>query len=130
MRYKNVPLDKRYCGYCTPSGADNHIEGYLDDEQHFLTACSSFTLKRNCLFSRLDTVKTGFSNLSSVEKTAIILCPTSVLPAKLSNKYIKIMFKTRKLLDDGYPIFNMGYMCGIIPNEFFDIDDSYDSDQD
>ena len=49
---------------------------------------------------------------------------------QLSNKYIKIMFKTRKLLDDGYPIFNMGYDSGIIPNEFFDIDDSYDSDQD
>ena len=130
LRYKSVPEEKRYCGYCTPSGVDNHLEGYLDNEQHFLTACSSFTLKRNCLFSKLDTIKIGFSNLSSVEKTAILLCPTSVLTAKLSNKYIQIMFKTRKLLDDGYSVFNMGYESGIIPNEFFDIDDSCDSDLD
>ena len=130
LRYKNVPLEKRYCGYCTPSGADNNVEGYLDDEQHFLTACTSFTLKRNCFFSRLNNIITGFSDLSSLSKTATILCPTSVQTSKLSNKFIKIMFKARKSLDDGYPILNMGYERGIIPNEFFDIDDSYDSDHD
>ena len=80
--------------------------------------------------STLISIQTGFSSLSPVSKTAVILCPTSVQTAKLSNKFIKIMFKTRKLLDDGYPIFNMGYGCGIIPNEFFDIDDNYDSDHD
>ena len=106
LRYKKVPEERRYCQYCTPTGVDNNLEGHLDNEQHFLTSCSSFTLKRNCLFSKLDTVITGFIKFSSKEKTAILLCPTSVLTAKLSNKYIQIMFKTRQLLDDGFPAFN------------------------
>ena len=130
LRYKKVPEERRYCQYCTPTGVDNNLEGHLDNEQHFLTSCSSFTLKRNCLFSKLDTVITGFITLSSKEKTAILLCPTSVLTAKLSNKYIQIMFKTRQLLDDGFPAFNMGYGAGIIPNEFCNLNDTDDSDYD
>ena len=130
LRYKKVPEERRYCQYCTPAGVDNNLEGHLDNEQHFLTSCSSFTLKRNCLFSKLDTVITGFMTLSSKEKTAILLCPTSVLTAKLSNKYIQIMFKTRQLLDDGFPAFNMGYGAGIIPNEFCNLNDTDDSDYD
>ena len=130
LRYQTpkVPEEKRYCRYCTPGGVDNNVEGYLDNEQHFLTTCSSFTLKRNCLFSKLDTIISGFSKLSSVEKTAILLCPTSVISAKLVNKYIQLMFKTRKLLDEGFPAFNMGYESGVVLNEFFDIDDSDDND--
>ena len=38
------------------------------------------------------------------------------------------MFKTRKLLDEGFPAFNMGYESGVVLNEFFDIDDSDDND--
>jgi hypothetical protein len=128
LRYQKVPEEKRYCRYCTPSGVDNNVEGYLDNEQHFLTTCSSFTLKRNCFFSKLNTIISGFSNLSSVEQTAILLCPTSVVTSKMVNKYIQIMFKTRNLLDEGFPSFNMGYESGVILNEFFDINDSYDSD--
>jgi hypothetical protein len=104
------------------------VEGYLDNEQHFLTTCSSFTLKRNCLFSKLNTVISGFSNLSSKEQTAILLYPNSVVTAKLVNKYIQIMFKTRNLLDEGFPAFKMEYERGVILNEFFDNSDSYDSD--
>ena len=129
LRYKKVPEERRYCQYCTPTGGDNNLRGYLDNEQHFLTSCSSFTLKRNCLFSKLDTFIRGFSYLSSKEKTAILLCPTSLL-AKLSNKYIQIMFKTIQLLDDGVPAFHMGYGAGIVPNEFYDIDETNDNDCD
>ena len=130
LRYQTpkVPEVKRYCRYCTPGGVDNNVEGYLDNEQHFLTTCSSFTLKRNCLFSKLDTIITGFRKLSSTEQTATLLCPTSVITAKLVNKYIQLMFKTRKLLDEGVPAFNMGYESGVVLNEFFDNNDSDDND--
>ena len=40
------------------------------------------------------------------------------------------MFKTRQLLDDGVPAFHMGYGAGIVPNEFFDVDDTNDDDSD
>ena len=47
--------------------------------------------------------------------------------AKLINKYIQIVFKDRKLLDDGVPVLLTGYEGGVMThNEFFD--DSLDID--
>ena len=130
MRYKTpkVPEDQRYCRYCTPSGVDNELEGYVDNEQHFLVSCVSFTLKRNCLFGRIESISPGFLDLTPVQKTATLLCPTSVVTAKLTNKYIQILFKIRKLLDDGIPAFNMGYEGGVMVNHEFcnDNDDILD----
>ena len=126
LRYQTpkVPEEKRYCRYCSPSSFDNQIEGYIDNELHFLTTCSSFTLKRNCLFSKMESIKSGFYKLSSMEKAATLLCPTSVVTAKLVNKYIQILFNCRTQLDEGFAVFNMGYERGVIPNEFFDNDDN------
>ena len=130
MRYRipKVPEEKRYCCYCTPGGVDNNLEGYVDNEEHFLVSCSSFTLKRNCLFGRMESISPGFLNLTPVKKTATLLCPTAVITAKLTNKYIQILFKIRKLLDDGIPALNMGYKCGAIAtNEFWEENgDSFD----
>ena len=128
LRYQTprIPEEKRYCKYCTPSGKDNYLEGYVDNEQHFLVFCESFTLKRNCLFGRLENIIPGFLSLTPAQQTATILCPTSVITAKLANKYIQIIFNARKLLDEGVPALNIGYESGaIICNEFYD-----DSDQD
>ena len=127
LRYSKIPEEKRYCRYCTPSGADNTLEGYVDNEQHFLVSCSSFSLKRNCLFGRMESIIPGFISLPPVQQTATLLCPTSVVTAKLANKYIQILFKVRKLLDEGVPALNIGYESGvIIPNEFYDDSDCDD----
>ena len=129
MRYQTprVAEERRYCRYCTPCGADNHLEGYIDNEQHFLTACSSFALKRNCLISKMDTIMSGFSKLSPEKQTATLLCPIKVSTAKLTNKYIQIMLKTKKLLDEGLPVFNLGYERGaVVQNELFEDSDIED----
>ena len=107
--------------YCRPSGADNHLEGYVDNEEHFLTSCSTFTLERNCLFSRLESVSMGFLALSKENQTATLLCPTSTVTAKLVNRYIQLIFNVRKSLDEGVPALNLGFKKGSIHrNIFFD----------
>ena len=55
-----------------------------------------------------------------------ILCPTSTKKAKLTNKYIKILFDTRSKLDEGFPILNGGYEMGVAVNSFLDSDDDND----
>ena len=83
---------------------------------------------RNCFLARFAILKPEIHSLSPQNKTLVIMCPTSTITAKLTNKYIKLMFESRKQLDEGTPIFNLGYEQGIAINPFFnDIDDS-DSD--
>ena len=123
QRYKRpkVPESKRYCMYCMPSGADNHLEGYVDNEEHFLTSCSTFVLERNCLFSRLESLSMGYHALSKEKLTATLLCPTSTVTAKLVNRYIQLIFEIRKSLDEGVPALNLGLEKGsIYRNIFFD----------
>ena len=107
--------------YCRPGGVDNHLEGYIDNEEHFLTSCSTFTLDRNCLFAKLESVSKGYLNLSKEHQAATLLCPTSVVTAKLVNRYIQLIFKVRKSLDEGVPALNLGYESGgLYHNIFFD----------
>ena len=91
QRYKRpkVPFAERFCQYCRPTGADNHLEGYIDTEEHFLTSCSTFTLERNCLSAKLETLVKGFKALCPAQQSATLLCPTNVVTAKLANKYIQ-----------------------------------------
>ena len=49
-----------------------------------------------------------------------LMCPNTTQKVKLVNKYIQILFETRKKLDEGSPIFNLGYERGIEVNPFFD----------
>ena len=115
--------------YCRPSGVDNNLEGYVDNEQHLLVECSTFTLERNCLFARLNCLKPGFNALNSVNKTATLLCPTTVVTAKLANKFIQLIFKTRKQLDEGVPALNLGFEQGaIFRNIFHDVDNDSDEE--
>ena len=80
------------------------------------------------MFAKMGTIVKDFNELKIENKTATLLCPTSVVAAKLANKYIKILFNIRKQLDEGMPILNMGYEGGVIvQNEFFD-DDINDND--
>ena len=109
--------------YCRPAGPDNDTEGYVDNEQHLLINCTSFTLERNCLFSRIENIKPGFQALTPSSKTATLMCPTSVLTAKLVNKFIQLIFKVRKQLDEGVPALNLGFEQGAVyKNIFFDSD--------
>ena len=126
MRYQRpyVPPDERYCKYCRPMEDDlGDLVGHKDDEYHFLANCGTFTLKRNCFLARYETIHTGIKELSNQNMVYTILCPTSILKAKLINKFIKIMFETRKQLDDGNPVLNQGYAGGIDT----DIDDNFDT---
>ena len=120
-RYCNppVPPDLWYCMYCRPLTAeDNHLEGYVDTEQHILLQCSALTKKWNCFLAKLRSINPVFSNLSDIEKVSVLLCPSNVITAKLVNKYIQIAFKFSKCLDSGEPIIYQGYENGVVPNEF------------
>ena len=123
LRYKRpkVPFADRMCQYCCPSGADNNLEGYVDTEEHFLSACSTFTFERNCLFAKLESISNGLKNLTPTQQSATLLCPTNVVTAKLSNKYIQLVFQIRKNLDEGLPALNASAKGGTIyKNIFFD----------
>ena len=45
-----------------------------------------------------------FHNLSLEDKVRILLCPTNATAAKLTNKYIKLIFQNRTKLDNGVPL--------------------------
>jgi hypothetical protein len=125
-----VPVAQRYCKYCTPSGGqDNHLDGYLDDEEHFLLSCKTFSLKRNCFEAKLSSLLPHFPSLNLKEKLATILCPVDTIAAKLANKYIKILFNARTMLDQGEPTNHQGYETGVVQNEFFLDLDTSDSDE-
>ena len=74
----------------------------------------------------MENIRPGFLALPPNQKAATLLCPTSVLTAKLSNKYISILFNIRKKLDEGVPALNIGYNYGVlVSNELSD--DNLDS---
>ena len=91
----------------------------MDDEYHLLANCGSFVFKRNYFFSKYAQVHPGIKNMPEIHT---ILCSTTTTKAKLVNKYIQILFDTRQKIDEGFPMFNLGYERGIAPNQFFDID--------
>ena len=103
-----------------------HLEGFVDDEYHFLSQCNSFLIKRNCFLAKYETIHPGIKNMSVKDFVHTILCPSTVLKAKLANKYIKIMFEVRKMLDDGIPALHLSYEGGVETNPFFDTDTDND----
>ena len=103
--------------------------GYLDNEEHFLLSCQTFSLKRNCFLATLCNVLPHFNSLSNYKKIVTILCPTTTIASKLCNKYIKILFNARKLIDGGEPVQYHGYEGGVVQNELFeDLDTSENLD--
>ena len=76
MRYQRpyVPPNKRLCKYCRPLEDNSmHLEGFVDDEYHFLGKCSSFLLKRNCFLAKYETIHPGIKNMSTTDFVHIIL---------------------------------------------------------
>ena len=111
LRYQrpHVPAEQRYCGYCRPMGTnENHMQGYVDDEYHLLANCGTLMFKRNCFLSRYELLHPSIKDMSTHDMVHTILCPTTTTKVKLINKYIQILFDTRKKLDEGFQVFNMG----------------------
>ena len=105
-RWNKIPPDRRFCKYCHFSGSTPQI----GDEQHFLLGCNTFRLKRQCFLGRLKSILPHSAMLSNQQLLATILCPPNARVAKLSNKFIKILFKSRDKLDDGTPLNQLGFM--------------------
>ena len=107
-----TPVEKRYCKYC-------HAEPRcLDTEFHFLFECSTFILKRQCFLGKISSLGITFeNNLPENIQIAKILCPTSTQAAKCINKYILIMEKSRRLIDEGTPPEFLGHRNPSVVNE-------------
>ena len=48
--------------------------------------------------------------LNNQQLLATILCPPNARVAKLTNKFIKILFRARDKLDEGTPLNQLGFM--------------------
>ena len=49
----------------------------------------------------MKSVGINFDSYDSYSQAAIMLCPTTAKQAKITNKFIDIMFKTREQVDEG-----------------------------
>ena len=99
-----TPLSSRFCKYCLTEPQS------VDSEFHFLFECNTFKLKRQCFLGRLSSLGIKIdNNWPEQKKIATVLCPTSVQAAKCINKYISVMEKGRKGLDEGTPLDHLGY---------------------
>ena len=103
LRYKvpPVPYSDRHCRYCTMQ-----VPG---DETHFLGFCETFLNKRQCFLGKLSSLNKSILDLNPIDQIKVMLCPTTPQAAKLVNKYISIMFKARKNIDNGDHISNLTF---------------------
>ena len=90
-RYRGIALGDRLCRYCP--------EKEIDDENHFLHNCSIFVNERENLFTEMEMSLPGFKLLSETDKVKSMLCPATTKTAKLINRFIETMFKTRDKID-------------------------------
>ena len=60
--------------------------------------------KRRCYFGKLLSLGINIEQYDCNSQAAIMLCPTTEKQTKLSNKFIEIMFRTRKEVDEGATI--------------------------
>ena len=95
-----VAPELRVCKYCVPeSGSPSQ-----DNELHFLLLCPTFQIKRNCFYGKLKSIGLNMNHLNNANLLSTLLCPTNAKQAKLTNKFIDIVFKSRKLIDEGATI--------------------------
>ena len=97
-----TPIEQRTCQYCNFGSHSQypHPQNPVDDEFHFLVQCPLFTNERNIFYEKLGSLNSSFSQVSIENKFKTILCPTSAKAAKLANRFIKLMFNTRKKIDE------------------------------
>ena len=125
LRYHTpaVPYCDRYCRYCTELVPGN--------EAHFLMFCPTFLNKRQCFLGKLKSLNPKCSNLCCDDLIKSILCPTTTQSAKLVNKYITIMLKARKNIDEGTHVSNLTFPPNVehynYPDVSFDVSSSLNS---
>ena len=88
-----TPVSDRTCLFCDSND--------LDDEQHFILHCHTFTLKRNCFFGRMSALVPNFMSMSDRDKLLTCLCPATTVVAKTVSKFLGIMSDTRKNIESG-----------------------------
>ena len=96
-----IPVSERTCKYCN--------EEAIDNESHFLLKCPTFVNQTRCFLGRLSSFVPDFCYLSDNDKLSTIVCPTSARAAKITNKYIGILFRSRQNIDSGEHISNLTF---------------------
>ena len=97
----------------------------MDDEKNFVLECPTFNLKRQCFMGKLNSIGILLENLDPDQQLAKSLCPFPPKMCKLVNKFFNILFKARKLLDEGTPWNQLGFRP---PSLDVESDSSFDLD--
>ena len=72
-------------------------------------------MKRQCFIGKLSSLGVKIEDSwPDCIKLAKVLCPTSTQTAKCTNKFISILEKSRKLLDEGTPVNFLGYRNTVV----------------
>ena len=101
LRYSkpHIPPDLRLCKYC--GGGSENQPKCQDNESHFLLDCKAFSFQRACFLQRLKCYIPNILSISAEHLIKTILCPSTPQIARLANKFIGIMFKSRENIDNG-----------------------------
>ena len=109
-----TPIHNRVCVHClsdTPPSASaaapqpasptrpaspQQQPGLLDDEKHFLVQCNRFINERNEVFQEMSISMPSFMQMSEQNKFKTLMCPITPQAAKLTNRFIKMMFDKRE----------------------------------
>ena len=71
--------------------------------------CDTFMNQRQCFIGKLKSLNPAVSNLNPVDLIKSMLCPTTTQSAKLVNKYITIMMRARRNIDEGLHMSNLTF---------------------
>ena len=105
-----TPIAKRVCTFyqrsadCViPNQTDigNSGSDIIDDEFHFLIACSRFNNTRRTFYSAIAAIIPDFKKMDDDKKFLTLLCPTNPKTVKIANRYIKFMFDQRNKITNG-----------------------------
>ena len=125
LRYSKeyIPPENRKCTYCRLDCQDSEV--------HFLVHCPSFDIKRRCYWGKLRSTGIELEYLDDQTKVATMLCPTNVKQAKLTNKFIEIMFNCRKRVDEGATIESLNQYTSFEHNDqYSELDNSLNNSLD
>ena len=89
-----TPISERICKYCNDPTK-------INDENHFVMFCKTFSQKRACLFGKISSVNPNFFDVPKDQLVSKLLCPVEAKIGKLVNKFISIMSAARNRLDKG-----------------------------
>ena len=95
--------------------------------------CPTFILKRQCFLGKLASIGVTFPDTMPDDSVLnSILCPTTPIMAKIVSKYFMILFRSRKRLDEGATLDELGHInatCDYNEDDEAEIN-SFESDDD